>query len=431
MDTGKEISSRPSVTIMADPPIRLLKFTTQKSFVQRLVLATLTGRPVHISQIRPTSTTNPGLAVHEISFLRLLEAVTNGSHIEISYTGTTIIYKPGLITGSSTGSGASGGVIRHEIPETNTRGVSYFLLPLCLLAPFSKAPINVLFTGAGVITAATPTTGDISADGVRTAILPVFATHFDITRDIEVRIHRRSNAGPDGRGGAGEVQLVFGHQVRLPKTLHLLNRGLVKRIRGVAYSTGVSGNNNARMIEETRGVLNPLAPDTYIFSDVSSAPYVSPPALHSSSSTKNPQQQPKKRTGVGFGLSLVAESSTGCLYSADLASPSGGGVTPEEIGRKCAYQLLETISQGGCVSWTAAPTVLILMAMGSEDVGRVRLGRDVLANERMIGLARDLKAFGASAWGIRDAGGETGDKEGDVIVSVVGKGVGNVGRKIT
>lgn len=71
-----------------------------------------------------------------------------------------------------------------------------------------------------------------------------------------------------GRGGGGEVQIVFGHQVRVPRTLHLLGGGKVKRVRGVAYATGVSGGNNARMIEAARGVLNRLVGDVYIFSDM-------------------------------------------------------------------------------------------------------------------------------------------------------------------
>ena len=401
---------------MSTNPQAPLRFTSQKALAHRLVLSTLTGRPVHISKIRPSSPTNPGLAPHEISFLRLLEAVTNGSHIEISYTGTILAYRPGLITGSAAGSGASGGVIRHELPAGCTRGISYFLIPLCLMAPFSKAQMNVLFTGPGVITSATPT-GDMSADGVRTAVLPLYA-NFGISNNIELRILRRSNAGAGGKGGAGEVQLVFGHQVRLPKTIHLLNPGRVKKIRGVAYCTGVSASNNARMIEAARGVLNPMTGDTYIFSDVSSAPYVP------SQDKFNPN---KKKTGIGFGLSLVAESSTGSLYSADLASPPSGGIPPEDLGQQCAYQLLETVSLGGSVSLAAAPTMLTLMAMGSEDVGRIQMGKDVLGTEEIIHLGRDLKAFGASGWGIRES---TTGQGGDVIVSVVGRGVGNVGRKI-
>ncbi|KAL9127303.1 MAG: hypothetical protein Q9217_003790 [Psora testacea] len=403
---------------MSEPTPRLVRFSGPKFLTHRLVLATLTGRSVYISNIRPSSPTNPGLEPHEVSFLRLLEAVTNGSHIEISYTGTTIVYKPGLITGSAPGSGASGGVIRHELPVGCTRGVSYFLIPICLLAPFSKAPMNVLFTGPGVITSATQA-GDMSADSVRTAILPIYAK-FGISNNIELRILQRSNAGPGGKGGAGEIQLVFGHQVRLPKTIHILNPGKVKRIRGVAYCTGVSASNNARMIEEARGVLNPMAADTYIFSDVSSAPYLP--------SAERPYLNQKRKTGIGFGLSLVAEFSTGSLYSADVASPPSGGIPPEDIGRQCAYQLLESVSLGGSVSLAAAPTMLILMAMGSEDVGRLQTGRNVVGSEPVIELARTLRAFGASEWAIREA---SHGQEGDVIVSVVGRGVGNVGRKIT
>ncbi|KAI4175398.1 MAG: hypothetical protein LQ346_008083 [Caloplaca aetnensis] len=393
-----------------------LRFTTQQAFASRLILATLTGRPIRISQIRPSSPNNPGLAPHEITLLRLLEAVTNGSAIEISYTGTILEYRPGLITGSAPGSGASGGVIRHEISATCARGVSYFLIPLCLLAPFSKAPVNVLFTGPGVITSATPV-GDISADSVRTAILPLFAK-FGISNNIELRILRRSNPGLRGKGGAGEVQLVFGHQVRLPKTLHLLNPGRIKRIRGVAYCTGVPASNNARMIEAARGILNPIAGDTYIFSDVSSAPYIP------SRDQSNPKG--KTKTGIGFGLSLVAESSTGCLYSADAVSPSSGGVPPEDLGQQCAYQLLQSLSTGGAISSVAAPTVLTLMAMGSEDVGRVQIGKDVIGTEQIIGLARDMRMFGLSGWGFRESTGQ----ENDIVISVVGRGVGNVGRKI-
>ncbi|CAD6582575.1 MAG: hypothetical protein ASARMPRED_001003 [Alectoria sarmentosa] len=402
---------------MASTPQAPLRLNTHKALAHRLILSTLTGRPVRFEQIRHSSPTHTGLAPHEISFLRLLEAVTNGSQFVIGITGTELLYKPGLITGSAPGSGASGGVIRHELPAECTRGVSYFLIPLCLLAPFSKAPINILFTGPGVITSATPS-GDLSADSVRTAILPLYA-QFGISNNIELRILRRSNASTSGRGGAGEVQLIFGHQVRLPKTVHVMNPGRVKKIRGVAYCTGVSASNNARMIEEARGVLNPMTGDTYIFSDVSSAPYVT------SIDESNPNR--RRKTGVGFGLSLVAESSTGSLYSADLASPPAGGVPPEDIGRQCAYQLLESISFGGAVSLAAAPTVLTLMAMGSEDVGRLQLGKYVLSSEPIIGLARDLKAFGANGWGVRES---TTGLDGDVVVSVVGRGVGNVGRKI-
>jgi RNA 3'-terminal phosphate cyclase-like protein len=113
-------------------------------------------------------------------------------------------------------------------------------------------------------------------------------------------------------------------------------------------------------------------------------------------------------------------------YSADVASPVEGGVPPEDIGKQCAYQLLEVIEKGGCVSPAAASTMCTLMAMGSEDVGRIQLGRDVLGSADILQLARDFKDFGLSGWGLRDAG-EDSDA---IVVSIMGRGVGNVGRKI-
>jgi RNA 3'-terminal phosphate cyclase-like protein len=405
-----------------------LRFTGHQSFTHRLVLSTLTGKPIHISKIRSTSPSHPGIAPHEVSFLRLLEAVTNGSAIDVSYSGTTIAYQPGLITGTVAGAGASGiggDVIEHNLPANNTRGVSYFLLPLALLAPFSKNHVNVRFQGPGVITAATAK-GDISVDSFRTAILPLYGLFGIPPARIELRVLTRSCAGPRGQGGGGVVEHRFASQVRLPKTLHLNRRpGRVRRVRGVAYCTGTSASNNARMIHAAREVLNQLVPDIHVAAQYDPAPLISTAGPGATAAEKNA----KKKIGVGFGLSLVAESSAdGVLFAADETAPPEGGAVPEDVGRRCALQLLEVIAQGGCVSGVAASTVLTLKAMGSEDVGRVRLGREVLGREGTVRLARDLRTFGASSWGLREAEGD--DADGDFLVTIKGTGVGNIGRKV-
>ena len=304
------------------------------------------------------------------------------------------------------------------------------MLTFCAQAPFSKNAVNILFTGPGVVTSAHPEAGDPSVDTVRTAILPLYQ-QFGIQLNLELRVHRRCAPPPPGtapNSAGGEVQLVFGHQVRLPKTLHLMRPGRVKRVRGVAYATGVPGSSNARSIEAARGILNRFVPDTYVFSDVSGPP---PPV------DKTQRGNSGMRTGIGYGMSLVAETTSGCLYSADAVADPRGGQVPEEVGKACAYQLLEAIEQGGCVSRVGAATVLTMMAMGSEDVGRITMGRIVVGSPGVIAFARELKAFGMSEWGIRDAdaaGSSDEDSddepESDLLITVVGKGVGNVGRKI-
>ncbi|KAK3362951.1 RNA 3'-terminal phosphate cyclase-like protein [Lasiosphaeria hispida] len=405
---------------MSEVKTEFLRFTGHRAFAQRLVLSTLTGKPIHISKIRSASPSHPGLAPHEISFLRLLEAVTNGSVIDVSYSGTTITYQPGLITGTVAGAGASvGDVIEHVLPAANNRGITYFLLPLALLAPFSKAHVNVRFSGPGVITAATHGTGDISVDTFRTAVLPLYRLFGIPPARIELRVLARSCAGPHGRGGGGVVELRFASQVRLPKTLHLNRRpGRIRRIRGVAYCTGVSASHNNRMIMAARAVLNQLVSDVHVAAQYDPAPLV------------GEKGGVQRKIGIGFGLSLVAESSAeGVVYAADEVAPPDGGVVPEDIGTRCAYQLLEVIAQGGCVAAASSSTLLTLMAMGAEDVGRLRVGREVMSREETIGLARDLKTFGASSWGVREVDEEV-DESNDLIVSVKGTGVGNVGRKV-
>jgi len=91
----------------------------------------------------------------EISLLRLLEKLTNGTIIEISVTGicivhlyasssvheyrnigTAVLLKPGII---------SGGVLSHDC--SLSRSIGYYLEPIVMLAPFSKKPLQLTLCG--------------------------------------------------------------------------------------------------------------------------------------------------------------------------------------------------------------------------------------------------------------------------------------------
>eukprot|EP01084_Bolivina_argentea_P233812 393722_1 len=76
------------------------KFQGSALFRWRLLLATLTHKSICIDNIR-IHEDNPGLKDYELSFLKLLDQLTNGSLIEINETGTKIRYKPGTLIGSS------------------------------------------------------------------------------------------------------------------------------------------------------------------------------------------------------------------------------------------------------------------------------------------------------------------------------------------
>ena len=92
--------------------------------------------------------------------------------------------------------------------------------------------------------------------------------------------------------------------VKTLPTLDWCDEGLVKRVRGVTFTCKVSPQNGNRMVDAARGVLNAFIPDVYIFTDH----HVGPEA------GKSP----------GYGLSLVAETTTGCVLGADAASTAWG-----------------------------------------------------------------------------------------------------------
>ncbi|CAG8546856.1 4346_t:CDS:2 [Funneliformis mosseae] len=356
---------------------KVLSFSGHEYLRQRLILATLSGKIVKIGKIR-SENDNPGLRDFEASFLRLLEKVTNGSTIDINYAGTTILYKPGVITG---------GKIYHDCGTS--RAIGYFLEPLIALAPFGKQPFDLTFNGI------TNDNVDISMDSIRTVTL-LQLKRFGIEEGLELKITKRGSAPL----GGGEINFKC-PLVRTLKPIQFTDEGRIKRIRGIACCTRVSPQNANRLVDSARSVLNRYIPDVYIYTDV----------YKGEESGKSP----------GFALSLVAESTTGALYSAEQAALPGE--TPEDIGSKTAKLLLNELSKGGCVDSLNQWLTLLLMVLGPEDVSKVRVGN---LTAFTIQYLRDLRDFFATTFKIK-----SDTKNNTLLMACVGVGYINYSKKTT
>eukprot|EP00435_Cladocopium_sp_Y103_P026750 s199_g6.t1 len=108
-----------------------LRYRGSNFLRQRLVLSTVSGRPVVITDIR-VKDEEPGLRDYEASFVRLLDKLC--SDISIDETGTTLKYRPGQIVGGS-------GLV-HSCPPS--RSLTYFLEGLLFLAPLAKQPLTAV-----------------------------------------------------------------------------------------------------------------------------------------------------------------------------------------------------------------------------------------------------------------------------------------------
>ncbi|KAJ9071636.1 hypothetical protein DSO57_1036525 [Entomophthora muscae] len=323
----------------------MIKLESHIGFRQRLIMATLSGKPIRIDKIRPDDD-NPGLREYEASFLRLIEKLTNGSTIEINYTGTSIVYRPGVIVG---------GKIEHDCGPSG-RSIGYFLEAIIPLAPFSKLPFQISLQGV------TNDNADISVDLIRTVSLR-HLKRFGIEDNVELKINKR---GAPPLGG-GEVYFSCS-TIRQLKPIRVLEEGRIKRIRGIAYSTRVSPQTTNRVVEAARSVLNRYIPDIFIVTD----------AYKKNESGKSP----------GYGLSLVAESTTDVLVSAEYFA--GPGETPEDLGIRVARMLLAEIQDGGCVDSLHHSLYLLWMVLCPEDVSKLRIGQ---LTPFCMEFLRDLRTF--------------------------------------
>jgi len=73
----------------------------------------------------------------------------------------------------------------------------------------------------------------------------------------------------------------------------------------------------------------------------------------------------------GYALSLLAESTTSAIHCSEAVSKPGG--TPEDVALLASRALLSEIRLGSCVDRKHQSLVLLMMVLGSEDVGRCRM----------------------------------------------------------
>ena len=385
---------------------------------------------------------NPGLRDYEASALRLLDKLTNGMAVEINESGTALKYKPGIVTG--------GRRIRHDCGSS--RGIGYFLEMVLCVGLFAKKPVDVTLVGV------TNDDAEISVDTFRAVTLPILKRQFGVEEGLALQIVRRS---ADAGGQTGEIQLKLPIAREL-KTIDWTDEGLVKRVRGVAFTVRVSPQTGNRLVDASRAVLNKFLPDVYIFTD-----------HHPGDGRENGQKGIRgKRARPGFGLSLVAETTTGCLVSADGASGAGrasasasatdaadadaddppleeeaeaggsgrvGGSfssshrgkkrsrdeasTPEALGAATTEALMAEIQRGGVCDSAHQPLVALLMAIGPEQIQKARFGQ---LTPRAVKTLRTIRAFFGVTFDVQPE-----PESGTVFLSTVGAGIKNISRRAT
>lgn len=272
-----------------------------------------------------------------------------------------------------------------------------------LLALFCKKPIR--FTLKGI----TNDRHDPTVDIIKTitCTLPLVKKFVVDDEGPVIKIVKRG-APPEGGG-----EVVFSCPVRRNlRPLQFTDPGKIKRIRGLVYAMRVSPAICNRVVDAVRGVLNQFVSDIYIYTD----------HCKGGQSGKSP----------GFGISLVAESTTGAMLSVQTSStPVGEGqpVVPEDLGKQAAEMLLEEIYKGGCVDSRHQSVVLLYMILGQRDVSKILTGP---LTPYTIQFLRHLKEFFGVMFKIQaqqsDDDNSVAGGESKILLSCVGAGYTNINK---
>ncbi|CAK9830050.1 Probable RNA 3'-terminal phosphate cyclase-like protein [Anthophora retusa] len=352
----------------------------------RLLLSTLSGKPVRITNIR-IKDDDPGLKEYEVSFVRLLDKITNGSRIELNETGTSLYYSPGLL---------NGGELEHDC--SLQRGIGYYLEGIMILAPFCKNAVDVKLRGI------TNNTKDPSVDRIKTAAVPILKKFLPGDNEIVFTISKRGAAPL----GGGEIRFKCPVSRNL-KSIQFQKSGMVKRIRGTACSIRVSPAIANRIVESAKGVLLKFLPDVYIHTD----------HCKGAASGKSP----------GFGVTLSAETTTDVVFGAEAFSPlmTTGSLpcVPEDVGKEAAMKLIDEIYRNGCVDSPFQSMVAMFMALGNKDVSKIITGP---LTPSMIQFLRDLKDFFGIVFKIEKLR-EDDEILDQVVLTCIGVGYTNRGKR--
>ncbi|KAG8037871.1 hypothetical protein G9C98_006082 [Cotesia typhae] len=318
---------------------------------QRLLLSTLSGKSVKITDIRANKD-DPGVRAFEVNLVGLLEKLSNGMKVKFNETGTNLRYDPGMLIGG------------NFVHECNIeRGIGYYLEAVMILAPFCKNPINIKLKGI------TETSLDPSIDRIKAAGLPVLKKFFTGDSDnIKITIVKRGIAP----NGGGEVHFKC-PVVRFLKPVYFIEIGSLKRIRGIACSMRVSGDRAVMVAKSAKEKLwehiQKRDTDINIIAD--------------------PCRKEKSGNSPGFAITINAETTTGVILTAQACSSKEKN-DPEDIGKEAALKLLDELYRNGCVDSVFQSMAIIFMALNRRDVSKMIVGP---LTQSAIQTLRDLKDF--------------------------------------
>ena len=325
-------------------------------------LACITSVPVRVHSVR-SGRDNPGLRPQHLTGLQLIAALCNGTLDGGAVGSSDVTLRPGALLAVRVSPAPSGTLrqradlhLSRHVPlqgehtaDTRTAGSITLLaqsaLP-CMLFSRGDGPCMLHLKGGTDTNMAPP------VDYLLHVLLPTLRSQLGV--QITASLQRRGFY-PKGGGALTLTATPVDREAGVPP-LELVARGKVKAVRGIVFVAGtIPPAVGQRMADAARAALLAAGVD-----DVSPECVSLGTVVHEARDTA---------FGDGCGITLVAETDTGCLLGASALGERGKRA--EEVGRGAALELGAALKSGACVDAHLADQLVIFMALAGHGTARM------------------------------------------------------------
>ena len=313
------------------------EFSGSNLFRLKIAYSFLLNRPIRISNIRPDST-NPGMTPYEISFLKLVSEISNGTKIHINETGTSVTLIPGTITNKYG--------TEFSFDCDKSRCITYYAEGILPISLYGKESLHIILNGI------TNNSLDNSVDSFKMSTC-VLLQKLVIGDTVEFKILKRGVL-PNGDGSVSfKIPIITGLA-----PFDWNKEGKIKRVRGVAFTSKLGANFTSMMVDTCRGVLNNFLPDVWIAVD-------------------NYKSKDLDKISPGYGISITAETKEGFALSTDMINDNDNlRMNANDLSKECTIKFLNDIYKSGCTNCHNQGLFLFLMALSEKNyVSYMKIGK--------------------------------------------------------
>ena len=318
-------------------PMSYQEFNGANLFRLKIAYSFLLNRPIRISNIRQDST-NPGMTPYEISFLKLVSEISNGTKVHINETGTQVTLIPGTITNKYG--------TEFSFDCDKSRCITYYAEGILPISLYGKESLHIILNGI------TNNSIDNSVDSFKMSTC-VLLQKLVVGDTVEFKILRRGVL-PNGDGSVSfKIPIITGLA-----PFDWNKEGKIKRVRGVAFTSKLGANFTSMMVDTCRGVLNNFLPDVWIAVD-------------------NYKSKDLDKISPGYGISITAETKEGFALSTDMINDNDNlRMNANDLSKECTIKFLNDIYKSGCTNCNNQGLFLFLMALSEKNyVSYMKVGK--------------------------------------------------------